>query len=55
MISYGEEQPADPGHSEEAWAKNRRDQFSFSQQIVLGDDVRLPSHETRWNTSDYVQ
>jgi peptidoglycan-associated lipoprotein len=26
-ISYGEERPADPGHFEEAWAKNRRDQF----------------------------
>jgi peptidoglycan-associated lipoprotein len=23
-ISYGEEKPLDPGHSEEAWAKNRR-------------------------------
>jgi len=23
-VSYGEEQPADPGHNEEAWAKNRR-------------------------------
>jgi peptidoglycan-associated lipoprotein len=23
-ISYGEERPADPGHDEEAWAKNRR-------------------------------
>jgi peptidoglycan-associated lipoprotein len=23
-ISYGEEKPADPGHTEEAWAKNRR-------------------------------
>ena len=23
-ISYGEEKPIDPGHSEEAWAKNRR-------------------------------
>ncbi len=23
-ISYGEERPLDPGHSEEAWAKNRR-------------------------------
>ncbi len=23
-ISYGKERPADPGHSEEAWAKNRR-------------------------------
>jgi peptidoglycan-associated lipoprotein len=26
-ISYGEEMPADPGHSEEAWAKNRRAHF----------------------------
>jgi len=26
-ISYGEEKPVDPGHSEEAWAKNRRDEF----------------------------
>ena len=23
-ISYGKEQPVDPGHNEEAWAKNRR-------------------------------
>jgi peptidoglycan-associated lipoprotein len=30
-ISYGEEKPADPGHSEEAWAKNRRDDFVFSK------------------------
>jgi peptidoglycan-associated lipoprotein len=28
-ISYGEEKPADPGHNEEAWAKNRRDEFSL--------------------------
>ncbi len=27
MISYGEERPADPGHNEEAWAKNRRCEF----------------------------
>lgn len=27
MISYGKEQPADPGHSEAAWAKNRRAEF----------------------------
>ena len=27
-ISYGEEQPVDPGHNEEAWAKNRRDHFA---------------------------
>lgn len=26
-ISYGEERPADPGHDEEAWAKNRRAVF----------------------------
>jgi peptidoglycan-associated lipoprotein len=26
-ISYGEEKPADPGHNEEAWAKNRRAHF----------------------------
>jgi peptidoglycan-associated lipoprotein len=27
IISYGEEKPADPGHDEAAWAKNRRDEF----------------------------
>jgi len=27
IISYGEEKPLDPGHNEEAWAKNRRDHF----------------------------
>lgn len=26
-ISYGEEKPLDPAHTEEAWAKNRRDHF----------------------------
>ncbi len=26
-ISYGEEMPVDPGHNEEAWAKNRRAHF----------------------------
>ena len=26
-ISYGEERPADPGHDESAWEKNRRDEF----------------------------
>lgn len=26
-ISYGEERPVDPGHNEEAWAKNRRVEF----------------------------
>ena len=28
-ISYGEERPADPGHNEAAWAKNRRDEFKI--------------------------
>jgi peptidoglycan-associated lipoprotein len=27
VISYGEERPADPGHGEEAWEKNRRVDF----------------------------
>lgn len=27
VISYGKEKPADPGHMEAAWAKNRRDEF----------------------------
>lgn len=28
-ISYGEERPVDPGHNEEAWAKNRRVHFTI--------------------------
>jgi peptidoglycan-associated lipoprotein len=27
MTSFGEERPADPGHTEEAWARNRRAEF----------------------------
>ncbi len=27
-ISYGEENPADPGHNERAWSKNRRVEFA---------------------------
>ena len=27
VVSYGEERPLDPGHDEEAWSKNRRDDF----------------------------
>ena len=27
VISYGKEKPADPGHDEAAWAKNRRGEF----------------------------
>jgi len=30
-ISYGKEKPADPGHDEAAWAKNRRDEFVLSK------------------------
>jgi peptidoglycan-associated lipoprotein len=26
-ISYGEDKPADPGHDEAAWSRNRRDDF----------------------------
>ena len=26
-ISYGKDRPADPGHDEAAWSKNRRDDF----------------------------
>jgi peptidoglycan-associated lipoprotein len=28
-ISFGKDQPADPGHDESAWAKNRRGQFIY--------------------------
>ena len=30
-ITYGSERPLDPGHNEEAWAKNRRAQFVPAQ------------------------
>ncbi|MBD3326706.1 peptidoglycan-associated lipoprotein Pal [candidate division KSB3 bacterium] len=30
-ISYGETQPLEPGHNEEAWAKNRRAHFKVSR------------------------
>ncbi len=28
IVSYGKERPADPGHDEAAWSKNRRDDFT---------------------------
>lgn len=31
MISYGEERPADMGHNEEAWSKNRRVEFIIEE------------------------
>ncbi len=30
-VSFGEEQPVDNGHNEDAWAKNRRDEFGIIQ------------------------
>jgi peptidoglycan-associated lipoprotein len=35
--SMGEEQPLDPGHTEEAWAKNRRDEFG----VTAGGDMLM--------------
>jgi peptidoglycan-associated lipoprotein len=32
IISYGEERPLDPGHNEEAWAKNRRAHFVITSK-----------------------
>jgi peptidoglycan-associated lipoprotein len=29
IISYGEERPLDPGHTADAWAKNRRNEFDI--------------------------
>ncbi len=31
-ISYGKERPLDPGHTEDAWAKNRRDHFVVTEK-----------------------
>lgn len=28
-VSYGEEQPVDPSHGEDAWSQNRRDEFGI--------------------------
>jgi peptidoglycan-associated lipoprotein len=39
-ISYGEDRPADPGHNEAAWSKNRRGEF-----IVI-----VPPNATATNT-----
>ena len=37
--SMGEEQPADPGHTEDAWARNRRDEFTITSG---GGTLRQP-------------
>ena len=38
-VSYGEERPIDPGHNEEAWAKNRRDETEIT---AGGDALKQP-------------
>ena len=37
--SYGKERPVDPGHNEEAWAKNRRDETEI---LAGGDALKQP-------------
>ena len=37
--SLGEEQPIDPGHNEDAWARNRRDEFTIT---AGGDQLKAP-------------
>ena len=39
-LSNGEERPVDPRSNEEAWARNRNDQFSIT---AGGDQLRMPS------------
>ena len=38
-VSYGKERPLDPGHDEDAWAKNRRDEFELT---AGGDMLKQP-------------
>jgi len=38
-ISYGEERPLNPGHSEDAWSQNRRDEFTI---LAGGDALQKP-------------
>jgi peptidoglycan-associated lipoprotein len=38
-ISYGEERPLNPGHAEDAWAQNRRDEFTI---LAGGDALQKP-------------
>jgi peptidoglycan-associated lipoprotein len=33
VVSYGKERPLDPGHTEEAWARNRRDDFVVTRGV----------------------
>jgi peptidoglycan-associated lipoprotein len=38
-VSYGEERPLAPGHDEEAWAQNRRDEFEI---LSGGENLKQP-------------
>jgi peptidoglycan-associated lipoprotein len=38
-ISYGEERPLNPGHDEDAWSQNRRDEFAI---LAGGDALQKP-------------
>lgn len=38
-VSYGEERPIAQGHNEQAWAQNRRDDFT----ITAGENTLMPS------------
>jgi peptidoglycan-associated lipoprotein len=39
VVSYGEERPLNPGHDEDAWAQNRRDEFLVT---AGGDNLVAP-------------
>ncbi|MFC1591178.1 peptidoglycan-associated lipoprotein Pal [Thermodesulfobacteriota bacterium] len=47
-LSYGEEMPADPEHSEGAWSKNRRDELKIIDDEEPSDE-RLSSN--RWRAA----
>jgi len=38
-VSYGEERPLAPGHDEESWAQNRRDEFEI---LSGGENLKQP-------------
>ena len=38
-VSYGEERPLAPGHDEDAWSQNRRDEFEI---LSGGDNLKQP-------------
>lgn len=35
IVSYGKERPLDPGHTEAAWAQNRRDEFEIMNPSIV--------------------